>query len=37
MLNGIKVTVYTDCGWNPNDHALPVVAAHIDNGEYFAN
>ncbi len=34
MLNGIKVTVFTDCGWNPNDNYLSVAADHIDNGEY---
>ncbi len=33
VLNGIKVTVFTDCGWNPNDNYLSVAADHIDNGE----
>ena len=26
------MTLYADCGWNPNDNSLPVAANHVDNG-----
>ena len=32
ILNGIKVTLYADCGCSPNDNYLSVAADHIDNG-----
>ena len=36
-LNGIKVTVYADCGSSPNDNALQFMFIHLDNGKAFVN
>ena len=36
ILNGIKVTLYADCGCSPNDNYLSVAADHIDNGNFPA-
>ena len=32
VVNGIDVKMYTDAGWEPNDHAIPIAITHIDNG-----
>ncbi|XP_060068194.1 uncharacterized protein LOC132548355 isoform X2 [Ylistrum balloti] len=37
VLNGVKITYYTDCGYLASDHALPVVIAFSDNAYYCEN
>ncbi|XP_069131710.1 xanthine dehydrogenase-like [Argopecten irradians] len=37
VLNGVKITYYTDCGYLPLDHALPVVMLFSDNAYFCQN
>ena len=32
LLNGVEMTVYTDCGYCPNEDSLYLVVDHVDNG-----
>ena len=33
IINGIEVTMYTDCGWSPNDQSYILAVSNVDNGE----